>query len=100
MAAARRAKLGRPPPRFVTDLIGYCVRIDARAAFDAEKTEYSVWRTVDGGRSWRLAGSPKTAGGTIVPLGGPEIIGYASESGKFFVSKDGGKSWQLEREID
>lgn len=82
---------------FVSQKVGYVIRLDSRAAFDPELIEQSVWRTNDAGHTWSLAGSPKTIGGTLVALGGTEKIGYVGLNGRFMVSLDGGKTWRAER---
>ncbi|WP_341888215.1 hypothetical protein [Variovorax sp. YR752] len=82
---------------FVSEKVGYVIRLDSRAAFDPELIEQSVWRTNDAGHTWSLAGSPKTIGGALVALGGTEKIGYVGLNGRFMVSLDGGKTWRAER---
>ncbi|PIF76825.1 hypothetical protein CLU95_3993 [Variovorax sp. 54] len=82
---------------FVSEKVGYVIRLDSRAAFDPELIEQSVWRTNDAGHTWSLAGSPKTIGGALVALGGTEKIGYVGLNGRFMVSVDGGKTWRAER---
>ncbi|WP_147400455.1 WD40/YVTN/BNR-like repeat-containing protein [Acidovorax cavernicola] len=82
---------------FVSEKVGYVVRTDSIAALDPELNRQSIWRTNDAGRTWSLAGSPKTIGGTLIALGGTEKIGYAGANGRFMVSQDGGKTWNAER---
>lgn len=86
---------------FVTDRIGYVVRLDSIPAFDPEKGEFSIWRTDDAGQTWTKAGSAPAIFGKLLFLGGtPNNIGYVSGNGKFFTSEDGGKAWKLEREVE
>lgn len=85
---------------FVTSKIGYVVRTDSTPVIDPEKFELSIWSTEDSGRTWTKAGSAPSIHGRLISLDGTqEHIAYASLNGKFFVSNDAGKVWQLERAL-
>jgi hypothetical protein len=85
----------------VSNKVGYVVRTDSTPLIDPEKFAFSLWRTTDLGKSWIKVGSTPSIHGRLIALdGSPDLIGYASANGKFFVSNDGGKNWQLERQLE
>ena len=84
---------------FTSDQTGYVQRTDSTGAFDGAKSVMSVWRTDDAGRNWTRVGAPPVLWGKFVALGQPDQVGYAGADGKFYVSANGGKTWQLEHEV-
>lgn len=86
-------------PLFVSDKVGYAIKIDSRPIFDNDAFKLSLWRTADGGNYWEMVGPTPTTFGVLLPLQGYDNLAYAGRDGKFFISKDGGKSWSIEKNI-
>jgi hypothetical protein len=85
---------------FVSERTGYVIRANSMLGFNSEKPRFSVWRTDDAGQVWTEVGPlPTEVHGKLIALNGNEKLGYVSADGQFFVSSDGAKTWQLEREV-
>jgi len=84
---------------FISPSTGFAVRTDSIPAMDPEKFELSIWRTDDAGRNWSKVGPTPGTQGALIQVGDGEQLAYATFNGKFFVSRDGGKSWAREREV-
>ncbi|MEW6024586.1 MAG: hypothetical protein AB1807_20875 [Pseudomonadota bacterium] len=87
------------PLLFVSDTVGYVMRMDKLETMGRKEVEMSLWRTDDAGRTWKSLGrTPASAiDGKLLALGNESQIGYVSGEGKFFASDDGGQTWKLER---
>lgn len=84
---------------FISPKTGFVVRIDSIPVVNPENAELSTWRSDDAGLSWNEVGPTPAIYGSLIQIGDNEELAYASLNGKFFVSKDGGRSWQREREV-
>lgn len=84
---------------FVSDKVGYVVRTDSTAAFSPSKSQYSIWKTSDAGRTWNKMGPVPviTPFGELLNLGAEDALGFVGWDGKFHVTQDGGKTWKVER---
>lgn len=90
------------PLMFLSDDTGYVVRSlgPPDLEFDADPANpAALWRTDDGGRSWKAVGTAPAYPLRVVDLGQPGHLGYVSNDGRFFSSTDGGKNWSLEKEV-
>jgi photosystem II stability/assembly factor-like uncharacterized protein len=90
----------RGSPVFSSKNIGFVIRTDSIPLYDPQKIELSLWKTLDGGRTWSKIGPMPGIHGDLVLLGETESLGYATADGKFFVSGNGGQTWRLERQVD
>jgi len=79
-------------PQFRTSDEGYTIAVNPNVA-------WILYRTQDGGRSWRtLSNLPKSTNWFMV-LAGEEIL-IATETGQLYASPDNGKHWRLERDAN
>lgn len=82
-----------------SDSTFFAVRTESIPLFDPEKGESAIWRSDDGGMTWKKLGPTPGLGGRLFVLEGSQELAFATVNGKFYSSRDAGLTWKLEREI-
>ena len=68
-----------------------------RHAWAGDEGAGIVWRTADGGRTWRLSADPGSLAPSEPTLGGPDGAVTVRTAAGPATSRDGGRTWQLSR---
>ena len=83
-------------PLFRTADVGYLIRIDHIPAFDPEKLTNSLWKTLDGGRTWSRHADLPNQSGRLVLLSGEGHLLLQTNNARLLSSADDGKTWTAE----
>jgi len=94
----------RGSPKWAMDVVfrtpdeGYILR-DDHSLRPISGAKVSLWKTVDGGRTWQKLSDAPDGSTKIIPLAAPTEMLLVTSDGLTFLSSDGGKTWQEERTL-
>jgi hypothetical protein len=83
-------------PVFRTADVGYLIRVDHIPAFNPEKLTNSLWKTLDGGKTWVRHADLPNQSGRLVLLSDEGRLLLQTNNARVLSSTDDGKSWTAE----
>jgi photosystem II stability/assembly factor-like uncharacterized protein len=81
---------------FRTADVGYLIRVDHIPAFNPENLTNSLWKTVDGGKTWARNSDLPNQSGRLHLLPGEGHLLLITNNGRLMSSTDDGKNWGSE----